>query len=98
MYLDFWELHELEHVHGVFNGIPLLFSTHYARPQLLGLIIVALLPFVPVVALPADNIITDLIWRLSCVWSELVRETIRGILFVACVVCIHTHGTVKVER
>lgn len=86
-YLDNWSRNELQHVPRVLDSVLPLLLSHDTRPKLCSLCVVVLLALVPVVALAADDVVRNLVWCLSDIWSELVREAVgRVLLFnVSCI-------------
>ena len=95
-YLDDGVFDEFQHVTSILDCVfPLLFR-HDARPELCGLCVVALLAFVPIVALAAHDVVRHLVWCFSNVWPELVCEAVRRVLLVPCVIGVDTHCSIEV--
>jgi len=78
-YLNLWRLDFAQKLRRVIARIISLRVVHYTLPQVSGLSIIALLPFMPEMALSAHNVIIDSIRRLCCIWTKLVRETVWSV-------------------
>lgn len=76
--------------------IPRLIA-HNALVKLCCLRILALLPLVSIMALPADDVIRDSVRRLGSIRSEFVAKAVWRILLVASMVGITAQWTIEVE-
>lgn len=86
------------HLGGVGVQVLALLVGHNTKVELARLVVFAELALVVVVTLAGDDIVGDLVGCLCNIGAELVGERVGVVLLVACMVSIHTHCAIEVDR